>query len=93
MKSAVSEYDDVDVAMLLRRSVKCGGTEGKGCVDALYIDEAQDFSPAELVMMMSLCSKPNGLTVAGDTCQTINPGSAFSFGDIVDAFCYLHGHR
>ena len=55
-------------------------------VHAIFVDEAQDFSPAELTALMSLCGSYNGITIAGDTCQTINPGSAFSFQDIVDAF-------
>ena len=50
------------------------------------MDEAQDFSPAELTSLMSLCGDSSGVTIAGDTCQTINPGSAFSFQDIIDAF-------
>ena len=53
------------------------------------MDEAQDFSPAELTALMSLCGHADGVTIAGDTCQTINPGSAFSFQDIMDAFLRL----
>jgi len=58
-------------------------------VGELYVDEAQDFSPAELIVLLSLCHDPDGVAVAGDTCQTINPGSAFSFAAIVNAFCDL----
>ena len=58
-------------------------------VHEIYVDEAQDFSPAELTALMSLCAHADGVTIAGDTCQTINPGSAFSFQDIMDTFLRL----
>lgn len=76
--------DDVDVALQLRAIVQI-----EAFVDALFVDEAQDFSPAQLMLMLSFCKNPDGVTVAGDTCQTINPGSAFSFREIVEAF-HIH---
>ncbi|CAE7681121.1 Trank1 [Symbiodinium sp. CCMP2592] len=75
--------DGTDVAVALRNA-------GEGAlVHEIYVDEAQDFSPAELTALMSLCGHADGITIAGDTCQTINPGSAFSFQDIMDTFLRL----
>ena len=52
----------------------------------VYIDEAQDFSPAELALLISVAGDPAGVTIAGDTAQTINPGSAFSFREVREAY-------
>lgn len=86
MKTAVSEKDDVDVALELFDGIVSGKVNGKFAIDSLFVDEAQDFSPTELMMLFTLCKTSDSLTVAGDTCQTINPGSAFNFQDIADAF-------
>ncbi|CAE7243261.1 Trank1 [Symbiodinium sp. CCMP2456] len=82
-KRTYNVSDGTDVAVALRNA-------GAGAlVHEIYVDEAQDFSPAELTALMSLCGHADGVTIAGDTCQTINPGSAFSFQDIMDAFLRL----
>ncbi|CAE7859538.1 TRANK1 [Symbiodinium necroappetens] len=83
LKQTYKVSDGTDVAVALRNA-------GVGAlVHEIYVDEAQDFSPAELTALMSLCGHADGVTIAGDTCQTINPGSAFSFQDIMDAFLRL----
>lgn len=73
--------DDVDVAALLSRTL-CRRSR----LDELYVDEVQDFGPAQLMVLLQLCGRPDGVNMAGDTCQTINPGSAFIFQDLVAAF-------
>ena len=72
--------DEVDVALELRERMR-----GVGRVDEVYVDEVQDFAPTELAALLDICGDRDGLTVAGDTCQTINPGSAFCFQDIIRA--------
>ena len=60
MKRSVNELDDVDVAQILRQSVgevwrkQTGSKAFK--VSAIYIDEAQDFSPAEFLVVNVVCS-------------------------------------
>ncbi|CAK9005955.1 unnamed protein product [Durusdinium trenchii] len=75
-----NQLDSTDVAALIRSSQQVA------LFEELYVDEAQDFSPAELTALLCLCGRGDGVMIAGDTCQTINPGSAFSFKDIILAF-------
>eukprot|EP00930_Biecheleria_cincta_P071140 TRINITY_DN58675_c0_g1_i1.p1 TRINITY_DN58675_c0_g1~~TRINITY_DN58675_c0_g1_i1.p1 ORF type:complete len:1058 (-),score=173.50 TRINITY_DN58675_c0_g1_i1:88-2985(-) len=82
LKARFGELDDIDVAAAVQRQA----SHASRSVEEVYIDEAQDFAPAELTVLMAFHRNRDGLTVAGDTCQTINPGSAFSFQDIVGAF-------
>ncbi|KAJ3207541.1 hypothetical protein HDU67_007420 [Dinochytrium kinnereticum] len=59
-------------------------------IDEIYVDEVQDFSMAELLLLMSVCSSPHkGLAFAGDTAQKISHGSAFRFQDL-GALVYRH---
>lgn len=85
LKKSRRQLDDTDVALRLQELGLAA------CLSGLYIDEAQDFSPRELVVLLSLCHNPDGVTVVGDTCQTINPGSAFNFQEIADAFIKYGG--
>ncbi|CAK0793330.1 unnamed protein product [Prorocentrum cordatum] len=81
MKHSFRQYDDIDVAACIRDAIAAFPK-----VDKLYVDEVQDFSPSQLMVLLSTCWDPDGVTMAGDTCQTINAGSAFSFKDIMIAF-------
>jgi len=57
---------------------QAGPSAARGLLDEICIEDAQDFSLAELNGLLSLCCNREGVVVAGDTCQTINPESAFS---------------
>ncbi|KAI6137065.1 hypothetical protein F5141DRAFT_66436 [Pisolithus sp. B1] len=60
-----------------------GGTSFQGRqVDFLYVDEAQDCLLIDALLLRLLCSNPEGLLWAGDTAQTISPGSSFRFDDL-----------
>ncbi|KAI6165389.1 hypothetical protein EDD17DRAFT_1754090 [Pisolithus thermaeus] len=60
-----------------------GGTSFQGRqVDFLYVDEAQDCLLIDALLLRLLCSNPEGLFWAGDTAQTISPGSSFRFDDL-----------
>ena len=48
--------------------------------------EVQDFSPPEISALMRICANCNGLTWAGDTCQTINPGWIGGAGCFIERF-------
>ena len=56
------------------------------CAVAHMSSKVQDFSPAEISALLLLCKNPNAVTMTGDTCQTINAGSAFNFQQLVHAF-------
>ena len=48
----------------------------------VYIDETQDFTQAELFLLMCLTDKPNRMFMTGDTAQSIMCGVAFRFADL-----------
>ena len=48
------------------------------------MDEAQDFTQAELLLFWRICSNPNNCFIAGDTAQAIAQGVTFRFTDIKD---------
>ena len=52
----------------------------------VYIDEVQDFTQAELSLIIRCCRHPNGFFFAGDTAQTIIKGIAFRFEDLDSVF-------
>ncbi|CAL1532830.1 unnamed protein product [Lymnaea stagnalis] len=52
----------------------------------IYIDETQDFSQAELALLVSLCRFPNQMFLAGDTAQSIMKGISFRFADLKSIF-------
>lgn len=80
IKERTGQRDEVDAAMTLRDLLS-----NRSWYDEVYVDEVQDFAPAQLSAFIQMCRRPDGFTVAGDTCQTINPGCAFCFADIIDA--------
>lgn len=58
-------------------------------VDALFVDEVQDFTQSELYILATLCRDPNNLFLAGDTAQSISQGVDFRFTDVRQIF-YNH---
>ncbi|CAE7857933.1 TRANK1 [Symbiodinium necroappetens] len=91
IKERMRRKDEIDVAIALRERIR-----GASRVHEVYVDEVQDFAPTELAALLDICGDRDGFTVAGDTCQTINPGSAFCFVDIMQAHTKiweLRGHK
>lgn len=58
------------------------------CVHELYGDEIQDFTQAELVLLMKCIDDPNAMFLTGDTAQSIMKGVAFRFSDLRSLFHY-----
>lgn len=54
--------------------------------DALFVDEVQDFTQAELYLLTKLSNDPNNLMLAGDTAQSIAVGVGFRFTDLRQIF-------
>ena len=55
-------------------------------IHCFYIDEVQDFTQAELLLVLHCCRDPNGLFLTGDTAQSIMRGVSFRFKDVVSLF-------
>lgn len=57
-------------------------------VHRFYVDETQDFTQAELSLLIRCSRDPNGLFFTGDTAQSIMRGIAFRFNDLKSLFFY-----
>ena len=55
-------------------------------IHSVYIDEVQDFTQAELSILVRICREPNDLFLTGDTAQSIMRGISFRFGDLKSIF-------
>ena len=55
-------------------------------VHNFYVDEVQDFTQAELSVLLRCCRDPNGLFLTGDTAQSIMRGVSFRFEDLKTLF-------
>ena len=58
----------------------------------LYVDETQDFTQAELMLLIRCCRDPNGVFLTGDTAQSVMRGISFRFEDLRSLFYYLNKH-
>ncbi|KAH9496679.1 TPR and ankyrin repeat-containing protein 1 [Bulinus truncatus] len=54
----------------------------------IYVDETQDFTQAELALLISLSLDPNKMFLTGDTAQSIMRGISFRFIDLKSLFYY-----
>ncbi|XP_038623591.1 TPR and ankyrin repeat-containing protein 1 [Tachyglossus aculeatus] len=57
-------------------------------IHELYGDEIQDFTQAELALLMRCINDPNAMFLTGDTAQSIMKGVAFRFSDLRSLFHY-----
>jgi DNA helicase II / ATP-dependent DNA helicase PcrA len=71
-----AELDLHDVALLLRAGQLLGGP--KSALDHLFVDEAQDLSPAALSVLIGLGSSEPSVTLAGDTAQRLSLDNGFT---------------
>lgn len=55
-------------------------------IDSIYIDEVQDFTQAELAILIRICRNPNDLFLTGDTAQSIMKGVSFRFDQVKNLF-------
>lgn len=81
-KDSFPVIDREDEAILLRlHQLKRGWLRGQGgrlLYDHLMVDEAQDFSPVELAVLMQTVRYKHPVTFAGDTAQKIVRDSGFN---------------
>ena len=55
-------------------------------IHSFYVDEVQDFTQAELSILLRCCKDPNDLFLTGDTAQSIMRGVSFRFSDLRSLF-------
>ncbi|XP_018413297.1 PREDICTED: TPR and ankyrin repeat-containing protein 1 [Nanorana parkeri] len=59
-------------------------------IHELYGDEIQDFTQAELFLLMRCINDPNYMFLTGDTAQSIMKGVSFRFSDLRSLFYYAN---
>jgi DNA helicase-2/ATP-dependent DNA helicase PcrA len=74
--------DEEDIALLLRAyQLRIGPLKEDGRViniAHLVVDEVQDFSPIEILVLLGICDHSKSVTLAGDTRQHISKSAGFS---------------
>ncbi|XP_062576553.1 TPR and ankyrin repeat-containing protein 1-like [Saccostrea cucullata] len=55
-------------------------------IQEIYVDETQDFTQAELYLLLNICQNPNDMFLTGDTAQSIMRGISFRFKDLRSLF-------
>lgn len=78
-------FDECDLVQNLHR--RLGDVKDvPWTIHSLYIDEVQDFTQAELALLIHCCRDPNSIFFTGDTAQSIMRGIAFRFQDLRSSF-------
>ena len=84
-KKKMSCWDEGDLVLDLYKRFMKHGHSGI-LLHQTFIDEVQDFTQAELVLVLKLARFPNSSFLAGDTAQTIARGVGFRFADLKTLF-------
>ncbi|XP_066484289.1 TPR and ankyrin repeat-containing protein 1 isoform X2 [Tiliqua scincoides] len=87
IRSQGGYFDEEDVLYKLSQRLS-NLTDLPWCIHELYGDEIQDFTQAELVLLMKCIDNPNAMFLTGDTAQSIMKGVAFRFSDLKSLFHY-----
>ncbi len=78
-------FDEADLVTNLYRRMK-GDMSLDWIIHQFYVDETQDFTQAELCLLIRCCQNPNDMFLTGDTAQTIMRGISFRFEDLKTLF-------
>ncbi|XP_048238473.1 TPR and ankyrin repeat-containing protein 1-like [Haliotis rufescens] len=81
-------FDEADVVFDIYKRCKAE-LDMPWTIHQLYVDETQDFTQAELLLLMSISQNPNDIFLTGDTAQCIMRGIAFRFCDIQACFHHV----
>ncbi|KAK3248344.1 hypothetical protein CYMTET_42187 [Cymbomonas tetramitiformis] len=80
LKAAARAYDLCDVVSHIHAQLRAHpDAVPRTPIHEMYVDECQDFTTAELRLLLDSSADPNGLFLTGDTAQTIARGLAFRF--------------
>ncbi len=81
-------YDECDLILSIYNRLK-GLKDVPWSIHSLYIDEIQDFTLAELAVLIHCTRDINSVFFTGDTAQTIARGISFRFEDIQSLFHHI----
>lgn len=79
-------YDECQVVHSIYQRLMQEKTDVRWSVHYFYVDEVQDFTQAELCVLLYCSREPNGLFLTGDTAQSIMRGVSFRFTDLRSLF-------
>ena len=85
VRSSNRMFDEADLVYSLHQRLQ-GAYAPDWSVHEFYVDETQDFTQAELSLLIRCCRFPNRLFFTGDTAQSIMKGIAFRFHDLKSLF-------
>ena len=100
-KRNLNLFDETDLVHHIYQRLVQVDNDLPWSVHHFFIDEVQDFTQAELSLILRCCREPNGLFMTGDTAQSIMRGISFRFNDLRSLFhraskqslCSLHPSR
>ena len=78
-------FDEADLVFNIHRRLQRNPVP-EWSIHQFYVDETQDFTQAELSLLIRCCRFPNELFFTGDTAQSIMRGIAFRFDDLKTLF-------
>ena len=78
-------FDEADLVFNIHRRLQSNPVP-EWSIHQFYVDETQDFTQAELSLLIRCCRFPNELFFTGDTAQSIMRGIAFRFEDLKTLF-------
>ena len=87
IKRTLGMFDEADVVHHIYRRLEQHVPAWS--IHEIYVDETQDFTQAELSVIIRSCRNPNRLFFTGDTAQSIMRGIAFRFNDLRSLFHYM----
>nr|KAG5695001.1 hypothetical protein BaRGS_024184 [Batillaria attramentaria] len=80
-------YDEADLVFNIYQRLKTAGPL-PWALHEVFVDETQDFTQAELTVLIRLAHNPNDMFLTGDTAQSIMRGVSFRFSDLKTLFHY-----
>ena len=83
VRHAKGLFDEADLVFNIHQRLQ---KIPKWTVHEFYVDETQDFTQAELSLLIRCCRFPNEMFFTGDTAQSIMRGIAFRFEDLKSLF-------
>ena len=84
-RSSKRMFDEADLVYNIHKRLQ-RITAPEWSVHQVYVDETQDFTQAELSLLIRCCRSPNELFFTGDTAQSIMRGISFRFNDLKSLF-------
>ncbi|KAK3727086.1 hypothetical protein QZH41_019746, partial [Actinostola sp. cb2023] len=85
IRSSKRMFDEADLVYNLHNRLM-ENRELEWSIHNIYVDETQDFTQAELSLLIHCCRFPNRMFFTGDTAQSIMRGIAFRFEDLKTLF-------